>query len=81
MGITPTGRDDVGGGHTGDGDLHLPPPEHGHTIHCDHAHYGTVSGGRATPGYKGGKAVVKSGVSGTGGVAAGFSGIGTGTGR
>ena len=33
-------------GIAGDGDLRIPPPEHGHTFHFNQAHYGPVSVGR-----------------------------------
>ena len=45
--ITPSGGRDGGSGTAGCGYLRLLRPEHGHTVHCDQAHYGPVSGGRA----------------------------------
>ena len=44
--IPPNGGRDGGGSPAGGGDLRLPPPEHGRTVHCKQAHYGTLSGGR-----------------------------------
>ena len=48
MGLPTTGGGDAIGRHTGGGDLHHPPPEHGRTIHCNQAHCVPVSGGSAT---------------------------------
>ena len=33
MGLPPSGGCDFGGGIAGGGDLHLPPPEHSHTVY------------------------------------------------
>ena len=49
------------------GDLFLPQIEHSHTVYCDQAHYGPMSGGRVEDGVKGGQAVVGSGSPGFGG--------------
>ena len=62
VGLPPTGRGDVGGVHTGGGDLLRPPPEYGLTIHWDQAHYGPLSGSGARPRDKGVKVVVGEGV-------------------
>ena len=58
MGLPPTGGGDARGGHTGGGDLCFLSTEYGHKIHCDHTHYGLVSGGGATPGDKSVKVLV-----------------------
>ena len=50
IGLTPTGGGDDGGRYTGGGYLCRLPPEHSHTIYCDHAHYEPVSGGGVMPG-------------------------------
>ena len=47
----PTGGGDGIDGNKGGGDLCIPPPEHGRTVHCNQAHYGSVSGGGAGTGY------------------------------
>ena len=59
--VSPAGRGDVGGGVTGGGDLHIPPPEQDHTVHYDKAHYGPVSGGKGESWVKVGKLVVGTG--------------------
>ena len=41
--ITVVGGRDVGSGTAGGGDLRLPLPEKGHTVHFDQAIYGSVS--------------------------------------
>ena len=58
VGVPPIGIGDGGVGTTGDGDLHLPPPEHVFTVYCVQANYGPVSSGGETPGDKGVKSVV-----------------------
>ena len=64
--IPPTGGcDDECGNKVGE-DLRLLTPEHGHIINCCQAHYGPVSGGRATHGEKGVEEVVGEGVPGPG---------------
>ena len=45
MDIPPARIRDGKSGTAGDGDLHLPSPEHGHTVHYNQGHYGPVSGG------------------------------------
>ena len=47
MDIPPAGGHDGGSGTAGGGYLHLPPPEYGHTVHCNQSHYGPISGGGA----------------------------------
>ena len=59
--ITPAGGRNGRGRDVGDGDLHLPPPEHSCTVYCDQAHYGPVSSGRADTGDMGLQRVVGSG--------------------
>ena len=58
MNISPTGGRYGGGGIAGGGYLRLPLPEHSLKVYCDQAHYGSVSGGGAEAGVKGGQAVV-----------------------
>ena len=65
--ILPTGGRDGRGGNAGGGDLHIPPPEHGHTVYCDQAHYGPVSGSRTYTVTKGVQSVVEIGRGGCGG--------------
>ena len=48
--IPPTGGRNERSGNAGGGDIRLPPPEHGRTVHCYQAHYGPVHGGRAETG-------------------------------
>ena len=67
MGVTPSGRGNVGGGPAGDGYLTQLPSEISHPVHCDQAHYGPVSGNGAMTGNNGVKELVGSGVYGTGG--------------
>ena len=73
----------LSGGHcgsgciAGDGDLHIPPPEHSRTVYCGQAYYGPVSGGGAEAGVKGDQAVVGAGLIVCGGDADGGSGVGT----
>ena len=50
--LNPTGGGDGRGWPTNCGELHRPMPEHSHRVNCDQAHYGPVTGGRATPGDK-----------------------------
>ena len=71
MVVSPYGGSDGGGGITGGGDLRLLTPEYSHTVHCDHAHYGPVSGVGAEVGFKGGHVVVGAGRIGLGGDADG----------
>ena len=78
MGVPPTGGVNGKDGPSGFGYLCSPPPEHSHTVHFNQAHYGPVSGGRATPRDKGVKEAVVAVVSGTGGDADGGSVSGTG---
>ena len=66
MWIPPTGGHNGGSGTVGGGDLHLPPPEHGLTVHCDQDHYGPVSSGGAENGDKDTQAVTRTGRSGCG---------------
>ena len=61
MGIPPAGGRYGGGGTAGGEDLLLPPPEHIHTVYFYHAHYGTVTGGRAEARVKGDQAAVGAG--------------------
>ena len=58
VGMPPTGGRDVRVRTAGSGYLRLPPPEHGHIVYCNQAHYGSVSGGGAETGAKGVQAVV-----------------------
>ena len=60
MGLPPSGVCDSVGRIAVGGEPRLPPPEHSHTVYCNQAHYGTVSGGRAEAGVKVGQAVVGS---------------------
>ena len=48
--IPPTGGRDGRSRTIVGGDLCIPPPENGHTVHCNKAHYGPVSGGGADTG-------------------------------
>ena len=73
-GVSSTGRNSGRGVITGGGYLHLPPPEHSHTVHFNQAHYGPVSGDEAAAGIKGGQSVVGSGRLGIGEDAGGSSG-------
>ena len=50
MDIPLAGESDGRSGTVGGGDLRLPPPDHGCTVHCDRAHSGTIPGGRADTG-------------------------------
>ena len=61
MGVPPSVGSDEGGGITGDGYLHLPPPEHSRAVYCFQAHYGPVSGDGMESKVKGGQAMVGSG--------------------
>ena len=54
-------RSECEGGTTGGVDLCLLPPEHSHTVHCDQAHYGPVSGGGEASKVTGDQAVVGTG--------------------
>ena len=58
MVVYPTGRRNGRCIVTGSGDLRLPPPENSHTVHCDQAHYGPMSGVGAAGGVKGVQLVV-----------------------
>ena len=66
MGVSPYGKIDDGGGITGGGDIHFLPLEHSHTVHCEQAHYGPVSGGGAVYGVNSGQVVVVTGQIGLG---------------
>ena len=44
VGVTPAGGGDGRDGVTGGGDLHILPPEHSLTVHCNHAYHGPMSG-------------------------------------
>ena len=79
-GIPPSGGRNDGGCTAGGRDLHILPPEHSHTVYCDQAHYGPVSGGGAEARVKGSQAVVVSGRVGCGGYADSGSGGGMGGG-
>ena len=81
MDILPTGGRNDGSGTAGDGDLHIPPSEHGRKVHCDQAHYGPVSGSRAETGAKDIQAVMGIGWGGRERDADGGSGGGTDGGR
>ena len=61
MGVSLSRGCNGGGGITRSGDLRLPPTEHSCTVHCNQAHYGPVSCGRAEAGVKGGQVVVGAG--------------------
>ena len=61
MDVSLSRRCDDGGGITGGGDLRLLPTEPSCTFHCNQAHYGPISGGRAEAGVKGGQVVVGAG--------------------
>ena len=50
MGVSPAGGGDRVGWFTGGGYLYHSPPDHNHAVHCDHTHYGPVSGGGEAPG-------------------------------
>ena len=52
MDILPAGGCDDGSRTAGSGDIRLPLTEHGHTVHCDQARYGPVSGGGMETGAK-----------------------------
>ena len=75
--IYPAGGSDGRGGVTGGGDLHLPPPEHIHTVHCNQVYYGPVSGGGEVSGVMSGQSVVGIGWLGLGRDVDGGSGGGT----
>ena len=77
MGLYPAGGGAGGGRIVGGGDLHLPPPEHNHTVYCDQAHYVPVYGGILEARVKGGQEVVVAGRNGFGGDANGVLGGGT----
>ena len=66
-GVSSAGRNSGRGGIAGGGYLHLPPPEHSHTVHYNEANYGPLSGDEAAAGVKGGQAVVGAGRLGLGG--------------
>ena len=57
--IPPTGGQNDRIINAGGGDIRLPPPEHGHTVHCYQAHYGPVYIGRAETKTKDIQAVVR----------------------
>ena len=56
--LPPNGGGDGGDGHTVGEYLRLLPTEHGHTIHCNQSHYGTMYSGRGMPWEKYVKVVV-----------------------
>ena len=58
MEVYPAVVGDERGGVTGGVDLFLPPPEHSHTVHCDQAHNGKISGSREASGVTGVQVVV-----------------------
>ena len=76
-GYTPAGGRDGRGRNAGGRYLRLPPSEHSHTVYCNQAHYGTVSGGRADTKAKDVQLVVGEGQGGCGGYADGGLGGGT----
>ena len=61
VGVYPTVRSNGISRITGGLHLCLPLPEHSRTFHCDQANYGTVSGGGAVYGVKGGQVVAVTG--------------------
>ena len=77
VGVSLARERDSRGGIIGGGDLCLPSPEYSCTVHCDQAHYGSVSGGGAEDRFKGGQTVMGSGRLGLGGDVEGVSGGGT----
>ena len=79
--INLTGGRDGTSGPSGVGDLRLPPPEQGHTVHCDQAHYIPVSGGAEDTGAKDIQAVVVTGWDGCGRDMGGGLGGGTNEGE
>ena len=61
MDIPPSGgHNDISGTALG-GDLHIPPPEHVCTVHCNQSHNGPVSDGGAETGANDIQAVVGTG--------------------
>ena len=76
MGVSPAGGSSGRGSITGGGDLHLLPPEHSRTVHCDQAHYGFMSGAGAEDRVKVRQAVVGAGWLGLGRGLGGGSGGG-----
>ena len=75
MGVPPAGGGNSGVRPAGGVELRFLPPEHSRKVHCYQDYYGPVSGIRLTPGYKGVKVMVGSGVSGTGKYVEGGSGV------
>ena len=76
LSLPPAGGCDGGVGLAGGGDLRLLPPEHNHTVYCDQANYGPVSGRESKAGAKGGNGMVGIGGFGFGGDAGGGPGGG-----
>ena len=77
MKIFPAGGRNGGSRDAGGGDLLIPPPEHGRTVHCNQAHYGPVSSGGAETGANDIQALVGTGRGGCGRDGDGGSGGGT----
>ena len=61
MGLPPSGGCDGRGGLAGDGELHLPTPEHSCKVYCDQDNYGPVSSGKTEAGAKDGSEMVGKG--------------------
>ena len=84
MDIPPAGGHDDRFRTAGGGDLRIPYPEHGRTVHCDQAHCGLVYGVGAETGSKDIQVVVGTGRGGygmDGGSVCGTDGGGEGDGR